>query len=59
MTTAAARSSVRAYSALLLQLRAWKPVDSVGGTNAAATEQLLAAAPRMRLLECDAPPSPG
>jgi hypothetical protein len=35
-------------------LRAWKPVDSVGGANAAAIEQLLAAAPRMHLLECNA-----
>jgi len=43
-------------AASFLELRAWKPVDSVGGsfTSTADIEQLLAAAPRLLLLECDA-----
>jgi len=47
---------LRANAATLLELRAWKPVDSEGGTfsSTAIVEQLLAAAPRLRLLECDA-----
>jgi hypothetical protein len=40
----------------LLELRAWQPVDSEGGviTSTTVVEQLLAAAPRLRLLKCDA-----
>jgi len=46
---------LRANAASLLELRAWKPVHSEGGRVArmATVEQLLAAAPRLRLLECD------
>jgi len=47
---------LRANSASLLELRAWKPVHSKGGrvASTATVELLLAAAPRLRLLECDA-----
>jgi len=47
---------LRANAASLLELRAWKPVDSEGGnlTSTVGVEDLLAAAPRLRLLECDA-----
>jgi len=40
----------------LLELRTWWPVHSLGNrsTTTAEAEQLLAAAPRLRLLECDA-----
>jgi len=46
---------LRANAASLLELRAWKPVDGELGFVAATAvvEQLLAAAPRLRLLECD------
>jgi len=45
-----------ANAASLLELRAWRPVDCEGGAFAstAVFEQLHAAAPRLRLLECDA-----
>jgi len=47
---------LRANAASLLKLRAWKPVDSGEGylTSTTGVEDLLAAAPRLRLLECDA-----
>jgi len=47
---------LRANAASFLELRAWKPVDSSGCRFATTVtdEQLLAAAPRLRLLECDA-----
>jgi len=47
---------IEANAASLLELRAWKPVDSDEGGIATASviEELLAAAPRLRLLECDA-----
>jgi hypothetical protein len=47
---------LRANAALLLELRAWKPADSEGGTltSTKGVEELLVAAPRLRLLECDA-----
>ena len=47
---------LRANAASLLELRAWRPVDSEGGrlATAATVEQMLASAPRLRLLECDA-----
>jgi len=47
---------VRANAASLLELRAWKPVDCQRGSFVciAIVEQLLAAAARLRLLECDA-----
>jgi hypothetical protein len=47
---------LRANAASLLELRAWQPVNSEGGflTSTLGIERLLAAAPRLRLLECDA-----
>jgi len=46
---------VRANGALLLELRAWRPADFDGRiTNTLGIERLLAAAPRLRLLECGA-----
>jgi len=47
---------LRANAVSLLELRAWRPVDSEGGFLASTeiVEQLLTAAPRLRLLECDA-----
>jgi len=47
---------LRENAASLLELRAWLPVDSGGGTTTSTNgvEDLLAAAPRLRLLECDA-----
>jgi hypothetical protein len=46
---------LRANGSSLLELRAWKPAGFVGRiTNTLGVEQLLAAAPRLRLLKCDA-----
>jgi len=46
---------LRANAASLLELRAWKPVDSEGETvtSTEGVEELLSSAPRLRLLECD------
>jgi len=46
---------LRANAASLLELRAWLPVDSEGGTvtSTLGVEFLLAAAPRLHLLELD------
>jgi len=46
---------LRANAAALFELRAWRPVDDGGGppTSTVEVEDLLAAAPRLRLLECD------
>jgi len=47
---------LRANAASLLKLRTWKSIDSVIGNLISLTilEQILAAAPRLRVLECDA-----
>jgi F-box domain len=47
---------LRANAASLLELRAWKPLDGRARANATAAhiKQLFVAAPRLRLLECDA-----
>jgi len=48
--------NLRSNAFSLLELRAWKPVDSDGDitTSTKRVVDLLAAAPRLRLLECDA-----
>jgi len=47
---------LHANAASLLELRAWKPVDSEGGAPSITEgiELILDAAPRLRLVECDA-----
>jgi len=47
-------SVLRSNAASLLALRVWKPVGGVARATAAEIERLLIAAPRLRLLECDA-----